>query len=91
MTAARAARAHDFILRQPDGYDSIVGVCLSFVAAGVGFAAADFPRPLPELYAAAGASLVFEAPRMAELVDLVEGEIVALRDGLPPGGEVAPG
>jgi oligoendopeptidase F len=48
-------------------------------------------RPLPELYAAAGASLVFDATRMGELVAFVEREIVTLREGLPPGGEVAPG
>lgn len=48
-------------------------------------------RPLPELYAAAGAALVFDANRMGELVALVEREIVALREGLPTGREVAPG
>lgn len=47
-------------------------------------------RPLPELYAAAGASLVFDAATMGELVDLVEEEIARLREGLPANGEVAP-
>jgi len=36
-------------------------------------------RPLPEIYAAAGAALVFDAKRMGELVHLVEGRIEALR------------
>ena len=36
-------------------------------------------RPLPEIYAAAGAALVFDAPRMGELVRLVEERIEALR------------
>ena len=48
-------------------------------------------RPLPDLYAAAGASLVFDAAPMGELVDLVEQEIIRLREGLPADGEVAPG
>jgi len=47
-------------------------------------------RPLPELYAAAGASLVFDAAPMGELVDLVEQEITRLREGLPMNREVAP-
>jgi oligoendopeptidase F len=38
-------------------------------------------RPLPELYAAAGAKLVFDADTMAELVAFVEERIVALRAG----------
>jgi oligoendopeptidase F len=36
-------------------------------------------RPLPELYAAAGARLVFDTGGMAELVGLVEEELAALR------------
>ena len=36
-------------------------------------------RPLPEIYAAAGAALVFDATRMGELVQLVEERIEALR------------
>jgi oligoendopeptidase F len=36
-------------------------------------------RPLPELYAAAGARLVFDVDGMAELVGLVEEELAALR------------
>ncbi len=36
-------------------------------------------RPLPEIYAAAGAALVFDATRMGELVRLVEERIEALR------------
>jgi oligoendopeptidase F len=36
-------------------------------------------RPLPEIYAAAGAKLVFDAATMRELVDLVEEEMEALR------------
>ena len=35
-------------------------------------------RPLPELYAAAGAKLVFDAPTMGELVGLVEEELSSL-------------
>lgn len=38
-------------------------------------------RPLPELYAAAGVKLVFDAPTMRELVEFVEGRIDALRAG----------
>jgi oligoendopeptidase F len=45
-------------------------------------------RPLPELYGAAGAELIFDRARMAELVGLVEEEIAALLNGAP---EVAPG
>jgi oligoendopeptidase F len=41
-------------------------------------------RPLPELYATAGARLVFDGAGMRELVDLVEQEIEAVRSGLPP-------
>src|SRR5688572_12888212 len=36
-------------------------------------------RPLPEIYAAAGAALIFDAKRMGELVQLVEDRIEALR------------
>jgi oligoendopeptidase F len=36
-------------------------------------------RPLPEIYAAAGARLIFDEDGMGELVDLVEREIGALR------------
>lgn len=38
-------------------------------------------RPLPELYAAAGAKLIFDAPAMAELVAFTEERIEALRAG----------
>ena len=38
-------------------------------------------RPLPELYAAAGAKLVFDAATMAELVEFAEERIAALRGG----------
>jgi oligoendopeptidase F len=38
-------------------------------------------RPLPELYAAAGAKLVFDADTMAELVAFAEERIAALRAG----------
>ena len=38
-------------------------------------------RPLPELYAAAGAKLVFDADTMAELVAFTEERIAALRAG----------
>ncbi len=38
-------------------------------------------RPLPELYAAAGVKLVFDAETMAELVAFVEERIAALRAG----------
>jgi oligoendopeptidase F len=43
-------------------------------------------RPLPELYAAAGARLTFEADDIAELVALVERQIDALRDEAVPAG-----
>jgi oligoendopeptidase F len=52
------------------------------------FLALGSTRPLPELYGAAGAELIFARARMAELVGLVEEEIAALLDGAP---EVAPG
>jgi oligoendopeptidase F len=42
-------------------------------------------RPLPEIYQAAGARLVFDAAPMAELVELVEARIQELRDELPAG------
>ena len=42
-------------------------------------------RPLPELYAAAGARLVFDAPAMAELVTLVEEHIDRTRQRLGRG------
>jgi oligoendopeptidase F len=32
-------------------------------------------RPLPEIYAAAGAELIFDAARMRELIELVESEL----------------
>jgi oligoendopeptidase F len=35
-------------------------------------------RPLPELFAAAGARLIFDAKGMAGLVELVESQIAAL-------------
>ncbi|HEX9164442.1 MAG TPA: M3 family oligoendopeptidase [Gemmatimonadales bacterium] len=49
------------------------------VAAYRRFLALGATRSLPELFAAAGAELVFDAARMAELVALVEEEITALR------------
>jgi oligoendopeptidase F len=49
------------------------------VAAYRRFLALGATRPLPELYAEAGARLVFDAGRMAELVAVVEEEIEALR------------
>jgi len=57
----------------------------SAVAAYRRFLALGATRSLPELYRAAGAELIFDARRMAELVALVEREIEALRDELPPG------
>ena len=44
-------------------------------------------RPLPQIYAAAGAALVFDAPRMGELVTLVEERIADLRSS--PHGALA--
>ena len=38
---------------------------------------------LPEMYAAAGASLTFDAPTMRALVTAVEERLAALREGLP--------
>ena len=49
-------------------------------------------RPLPELYAAAGVKLVFDAETMAELVAFVEARIEALRAGASaPFAGVTPG
>jgi len=42
------------------------------------FLALGATRPLPELYRAAGAELTFDGGRIAELVELVEGEITTL-------------
>lgn len=53
------------------------------VAAYRGFLALGATRPLPELYAAAGARLVFDAEGMEELVDLVEDRSARLRAALP--------
>lgn len=39
-------------------------------------------RPLPEIYAAAGARLAFDGPIISELVDLVEGQMDQLRGEL---------
>jgi oligoendopeptidase F len=51
------------------------------------FLALGATRPLPALYAEAGAALVFDAARMAELVALVEEEIHDLRaEAAAPGG-----
>lgn len=61
------------------------------VAAYQRFLALGATRPLPALYEAAGASLVFDAGRMGDLVALVEEEMEALRAGLPARGEVARG
>ncbi len=47
--------------------------------------------PLPELYGAAGAELVFDARRMGDLVAAVEAEIESLRARLPAASEVARG
>lgn len=51
------------------------------VAAYKRFLALGGTRPLPELYAAAGVTLVFDADTMAELVAFVEERIAALRAG----------
>ena len=51
------------------------------VAAYKRFLALGGTRPLPELYAAAGAKLVFDASTMAELVAFVEERIALLRAG----------
>ncbi len=48
-------------------------------------------RPLPELYAAAGARLVFDAETMGELVEFAEARIEALRSGAEaPFGKLLP-
>ena len=47
-------------------------------------------RPLPEIYAAAGVQLSFDAGLMAELVALVEERIEALRAEMPPPTAAAP-
>jgi oligoendopeptidase F len=60
------------------------------VAAYRRFLALGATRPLPDLYGAAGARLVFDRPAVLELVQLVEAEVGALRAGLPGDGEVAP-
>jgi oligoendopeptidase F len=51
------------------------------VAAYKRFLALGGTRPLPELYAAAGVKLVFDADTMAELVAFAEERIAALRAG----------
>ncbi|MFN8717377.1 MAG: M3 family oligoendopeptidase [Gemmatimonadaceae bacterium] len=51
------------------------------VAAYKRFLALGGTRPLPELYAAAGAKLIFDAEAMAELVAFTEERIEALRAG----------
>lgn len=53
----------------------------SAVAAYKRFLALGGTRPLPELYAAAGVKLVFDAPTMRELVEFIEERIAALRAG----------
>jgi oligoendopeptidase F len=62
------------------------------VAAYKRFLALGGTRPLPELYAAAGARLVFDTETMRELVGFVEACIADLRDGrgLAFGGEAPP-
>lgn len=55
------------------------------------FLALGATRPLPELYGAAGARLVFDADGMADLVGAVEQEIETLRAGLDGVPEVARG
>jgi oligoendopeptidase F len=37
------------------------------------------PRPLPEIYATAGARLIFDSDGMRELVELVEREVEKLQ------------
>jgi oligoendopeptidase F len=61
------------------------------VAAYRRFLALGATAPLPELYRAAGAELVFDARRMGELVTAVETEIASLRARLPADAEVARG
>ncbi len=53
------------------------------VAAYKHFLALGGTRPLPELYAAAGVTMVFDAETMGELVAFVEERIEALRNGAP--------
>jgi oligoendopeptidase F len=61
------------------------------VAAYKRFLALGGTRPLPELYAAAGVKLVFDAQTMQELVEFVEDRIAALRSGAAaPFGQVIP-
>jgi len=55
------------------------------------FLAMGATAPLPELYRAAGAELVFDQRRMGDLVAAVETEIAALRARLPADAEVARG
>jgi oligoendopeptidase F len=62
---------------------------LAAVAAYRRFLAMGATAPLPELYGAAGAELIFDAGRMGELVAAVEGEIESLRARLPASAEVA--
>jgi oligoendopeptidase F len=37
-------------------------------------------RPLPELYAAAGAKLAFDAATLGETIDLLEGKLLEMAD-----------
>lgn len=61
------------------------------VAAYKRFLALGGTRPLPELYAAAGVKMVFDAETMGELVAFAEERIEALRNGAPaPFGAVLP-
>ena len=62
---------------------------LAAVAAYRRFLAMGATAPLPELYGAAGAELIFDAGRMGELVAAVEAEIESLRARLPDRAEVA--
>lgn len=48
------------------------------------FLALGATRPLPALYRQAGAELVFDEARMGELVEMVEAEIAALAESIPP-------
>ena len=59
------------------------------VAAYRRFLALGATAPLPELYGAAGAELIFDARRMGDLVAAVETEIESLRARLPASAEVA--
>ena len=61
------------------------------VAAYKRFLALGGTRPLPELYAAAGVTMVFDRETMGELVAFAEERIEALRNGAPaPFGTVLP-